>query len=129
MLKEDKAEYIQALIDTRDSEDLNVFLDCMARHHCQHLQADIDQFIRSTSEEGGQKTTQKTTRKTTLKTAIIILEAIKNEPTISRTKLAEQCGITPDGIKWQMKKLQERGVLKRVGPDKGGHWEIIEVVK
>ena len=37
VLKEDKAEYIQALIDTRESEDLNVFLNCMARHHCQHI--------------------------------------------------------------------------------------------
>ena len=36
VLKEDKAEYIQALIDTRESENLSIFLDCMARHHCQH---------------------------------------------------------------------------------------------
>jgi len=35
------------LVDTRESEDLNVFLNCMARHHCQHLQSDIDQFIKS----------------------------------------------------------------------------------
>ena len=51
VLKEDKAEYIQALIDTRESEDLNVFLNCMARHHCQHLQNDIDQFITSVASE------------------------------------------------------------------------------
>ena len=36
---------------TRENEDLNVFLDCMARHHCQHLEADIDQFIKSVSEK------------------------------------------------------------------------------
>ena len=51
MLKEDKAEYIQALIDTRENEDLNVFLNCMARHHCQHLQTDIDQFIKSMASD------------------------------------------------------------------------------
>jgi hypothetical protein len=28
-----------------------------------------------------------------------------------------------------MKKLQEHGVIRRVGPDKGGHWEIIEQEK
>jgi hypothetical protein len=22
--------------------------------------------------------------------------------------------------------MQENGIIKRVGPDKGGHWEIIE---
>lgn len=25
-----------------------------------------------------------------------------------------------------MKKLQEQGIIRRVGPDKGGHWEVIE---
>ena len=51
VIKEDKAEYIQALIDTRESENLNVFLNCMTRHHCQHLQTDIYQFIKSTNEK------------------------------------------------------------------------------
>ena len=49
VLKEDKSEYIQALIDTRENEDINIFLDCMTRLHCRHLQSDIDQFIQSTS--------------------------------------------------------------------------------
>ena len=48
VLKEDKAEYIQALIDTRESEDINVFIDCMTHLHCQHLQTDIDNYIEST---------------------------------------------------------------------------------
>ena len=51
VLKEDKAEYIQALIDTRENEDINIFIDCMTRLHCQHLKADIDHYIESTSEE------------------------------------------------------------------------------
>ena len=48
VLKEDKAEYIQALIDTRESEDINVFIDCMTRLHCRHLQSDIENYIEST---------------------------------------------------------------------------------
>ena len=47
VLKEDKAEYIQALIDTRESEDLNIFINCMAGLHCQHLKTDIDLFVKS----------------------------------------------------------------------------------
>jgi Fic family protein len=49
VLKEDKAEYIQALIDTRESEDINVFIDCMTRLHCRHLQSDIENYIESTN--------------------------------------------------------------------------------
>jgi ATP-dependent DNA helicase RecG len=55
-----------------------------------------------------------------------ILEEIKADGYVSRVKLAEICGISPDGIKWQLKKMLEKGLIRRVGPDKGGHWEIIE---
>ena len=48
VLKENKAEYIQALIDTRENEDINIFIDCMTHLHCQHLQLGIDNYIEST---------------------------------------------------------------------------------
>lgn len=51
VLKADKAEYIQALIDTREEENINIFVDCMTRLHCIHLQEDIDQFIKSVSSD------------------------------------------------------------------------------
>ena len=46
--KEDKAEYIQSLIDARDAEDTDIFINCMAKLHCEHLQQDIDQYMKST---------------------------------------------------------------------------------
>ena len=51
VLKEDKAEYIQALVDTRERDDIGLFCRCMTELHCRHLQADIDQYERSTDEE------------------------------------------------------------------------------
>ena len=50
VLKEDRAEYIQALIDAMEQEYINLFLDCMARHHCQHLASDIDQYTQTVME-------------------------------------------------------------------------------
>lgn len=50
VLKEDKAEYIQALIDTRENEDIQIFQDCMTQLHCRHLKWDIEQFIKSMAE-------------------------------------------------------------------------------
>ena len=32
--------------------------------------------------------------------------------------------ITTDGIKYNLKRLQDIGVLKRIGPDFGGHWLV-----
>lgn len=51
VLKEDKAKYIQALIDTREEEDINIFLNTMASLHCRHLKYDIDTFISSVAKE------------------------------------------------------------------------------
>ena len=77
-------------------------------------------------QTSGQTTTGSITQTTTQTTTQTILNAIKNNPTISRTRLAELCGLSPDGIKWQLKKLQNQGAIKRVGPDFGGHWEVLK---
>ena len=70
------------------------------------------------------KTTQKTTLKTTQKTTQKILDAIMNNPNVTRLELSEICGISPDGIKWQLKSLTRSGRISRIGGDRGGHWEV-----
>ena len=47
VLRQDKAEYIQALIDAREAEDINIFLDCMAKLHIEHLKHDIRMYEES----------------------------------------------------------------------------------
>ncbi|MGN0223789.1 MAG: Fic family protein, partial [Muribaculaceae bacterium] len=44
VLKEDKLDYIQALIDTRDAHDINIFTNFMTRLHTDHLRHDIASF-------------------------------------------------------------------------------------
>lgn len=78
------------------------------------------------SEKTPVETTQKTTLKTTQKTTQKMLELIAANPGISRIELAAEIGITADGIKYQLDKMKKDGVVKRVGPDKGGYWEIVE---
>lgn len=51
VLKQDKADYIQALIDAREKENIDIFIHCMHRLHCQHLQQDIDQFVATMTEK------------------------------------------------------------------------------
>ena len=86
----------------------------------------IATFKRKNYEEPQQikfgESTQKTTQKTTQK----ILELITANPQISRTLLAAEIGITPDGIKYHLSKLSKEGVIKRIGPDKGGYWAILD---
>ena len=44
VLKEQKAEYIQSLIDTREQENENIFVDAMLRIHQQNLSSEIAAF-------------------------------------------------------------------------------------
>lgn len=55
---------------------------------------------------------------------IKILELIKNEPTISQSKLAEIIGISKRTITTNMNNLQKKQILKRIGNNKSGYWKI-----
>ena len=51
--------------------------------------------------------------------------AIQKKPTILIEELAEMFDITTDGVNWQIRKLKNLKLLRRVGPDKGGYWELL----
>ena len=63
---------------------------------------------------------------TSQKTSQKIIDLIKEDPYISTSKMAEIIGVDRRNIARNIKKLQEQGVVRRVGPDKGGFWEVIE---
>jgi len=39
-------------------------------------------------------------------------------------ELAQIVGITSDGVKKRLNRLKSSYVIRRVGPDNGGHWEV-----
>ena len=77
------------------------------------------------SNAGTQETTQKTPRKHPENTQKI-LDAMSANPHITRRELANLTGMKPDGVKSAINRLKGLGVVCRVGPDKGGHWEVIK---
>lgn len=85
-------------------------------------QTTTETIIQKTSQETPQETSQKTSQKTPQK----IIELIRNNPYISTQEMADIIGIDRRNITRNLRGLYDRGVLRRVGPDKGGHWEIIE---
>ena len=55
-----------------------------------------------------------------------IIELIRTNNSITRKQMADKIqSISVDGIKYNLRRLQELGVIRRVGPDKGGYWEIL----
>ena len=71
------------------------------------------------------KITQKITVKITVNQQKII-DVIKENPFATQEELSNIVGIARLNINKNMKKLQEQGIIKRVGADKNGHWEVIE---
>ena len=68
----------------------------------------------------------KTTNKTVEKTREKIILLIKENEEITSKILAQKTGITEKGIEYQLNKLKSENIIKRIGADKGGHWEIIK---
>ena len=125
VLKEDKAEYIQALIDTRESGDLYVFLNCMARHHCQHLQTDIDQFIKSVASDmvDKQDLKQEMVDKWSIKPSVAekmvdILGFVADKDQIATEEIVSHFGINPTTAKRYLRQLTEFGYLEAHGGNK-----------
>ncbi len=59
------------------------------------------------------------------RTAQRIIDMVIANPMITREKMADELGISLDGVKKQIKKLRERGILMHEGSDKSGYWRII----
>ena len=55
-----------------------------------------------------------------------ILKLIKENPYISKKELSEAIGISTTAVDKNITRLKKEGLLKRIGPDKGGHWEIVK---
>lgn len=62
--------------------------------------------------------------KTSGKTSEKILTELKQDGNLTIHELASLIGVTERSIERNIKKLQEQGRLARVGPAKGGHWEV-----
>ncbi|WP_337288090.1 winged helix-turn-helix transcriptional regulator [Candidatus Methylomirabilis sp.] len=54
-----------------------------------------------------------------------LLQLIIRKPRISKKAMAETIGISTTAVDNNLSKLKKVGLLRRIGPDKGGHWEVI----
>lgn len=122
VLKEDKSDYIQALIDAREREDIRIFIDCMTRLHCRHLQSDIDQYLKSTAERLVDKSSikQKMVDKWSITTTLAdklanILDFIADKDEISTEAIVQHFGFPATTAKRYLRQLTEFGYLEPHG--------------
>lgn len=72
------------------------------------------------------KTLEKAPGKTPGKTPALILSQLAEAPGTSIAELAQQLGRSESAIERAIRKLRADGKLVRIGPAKGGHWQVLE---
>ncbi|MBD5179860.1 MAG: Fic family protein [Bacteroidales bacterium] len=125
---EDKAEYIQALVDSRENDDSSIVQDVMLRHHIANLNRRASQYCENDGvnlkDDGvnlrsdGVKILSKTLQR--------VLKAINENPEIRTTELIENLGVSESTVTRSTRELKRLGLIRREGSDKTGKWIILK---
>ena len=97
-----------------------------------------------TAQEAAHETVEKTVEKTVVESGtensvrlgeklggklgenrLKIVELVSTNAKVSISELADKVGISQTAIENNLRWLKMKGIIRRVGPDKGGHWEVI----
>lgn len=125
--KEDKGEYIQSLVDSRENDNSTIAQDMMLRHHISNLKRRVLQYQEGdglinnnvgVNKNGvGVKLTN-TQRK--------IYELIQANQSITHSEMAKALSVTSKTAERATKALRDFGLLGREGSDKTGRWIILK---
>lgn len=118
--KEAKGEYIQALIDSRE-EDSTIIQDVMIAGHIANLESRILQYQKSLDDTASD-TVNDTVKSDSIVSQLIAI--IQKHPDYTYEEYAKVLGVGRATIARHIKKLNGT-VIKRIGSDKAGYWEII----
>lgn len=125
VMKEDKAEYIQALIDSREGEDIDIFINCMTQLHCNHLTHDINQFIKDVAADMVNKQDYKKEMvdKWSIKPSLAdkladILVYVADKDEIRTEMIVGEFGFAETSAKRYLRQLTEFGYLEARGGNK-----------
>lgn len=121
VLKEQKSIYIQALNDTRDNGDENIFSNLMLQLHNQNLQSEISVY--KTSVEGVD--VGKNVGKELNERQRVILQLLVSDSTMTIPQMSGKTAATERTIQRDLQYLQQNGYVRRVGTRKFGRWEVI----
>ena len=150
IIKEDKAQYIEALNESREEEAMAPFQKFMLKEHTQNLRNEIFEYRKSMEEdiaiadikvqmEGDGKVQKekqevdqkggpeikKVDQKGGPETRNAILHLIASNGNITSREIASTLNINRSAISKHLKKMQEDHIIRREGSQKSGKWVII----
>ena len=128
------AEYIQALIDSREKDDDSIFIDFMLNLHAKHLQREIEQF-KASMRENNEKMVDKSLLKlemvdkcsvkpTLAEKLVDILHFMSDKSQITTEELVQHFNFTPTTAKRYLRQLTEFGYLEALGGNKNRRYKL-----
>lgn len=150
IIKEDKAQYIEALNESREEEAMAPFQEFMLNEHTQNLRNEILEYRKSMEEDiaiadikvqmegenkmekekqevvqkGGPEN-KKVVQKGGPETRNAILQLIASNGNITSREIANTLKINRSAILKHLKKMQEDHIIRREGSQKSGKWVVI----
>lgn len=116
ILKEDKEEYIKALVATRETDNLDIFRSFMSSMMERNLQNEITIYLESIGENRSRVKPEKSRDK--------IIVFLAEDSKLSAAALAEKIGISVKAVEKHLANLKKDGLIEHIGPAKGGHWKV-----
>lgn len=58
-----------------------------------------------------------------------VIQIIEEKPDVTIKEIASLLGKSNRWAEEQIRKMKEQKIIRRVGPDKGGYWELIKGCK
>lgn len=110
-----QSEYYEAIRKSGAAGDCGPFIDFM-----------LDKILRTLRAKGmayeiAARSDQKSRQKSDQKIISILTEL----PTATIAEMMDATGLSSSGVKKILKNLKDANRLRRIGPDKGGHWEVV----
>ena len=130
--KEDKGEYIQSLVDSRENDDSTIAQDVMLRHHIANINRRILQYQENDTVNAQSDTVNVTansnndTVKGLKKSLQKVYTVILNNPEITHSEIMETLHISESTAKRATRDLKKLGYIAREGSDKTGKWIILK---
>ena len=124
IVKEDKAEYIQALIDSRDQESLEPFREFMVEEHIRNISKEIEEYKKS-QEDDPIKAVSDPIKFIFDPMKERLYQAVVQDGTLTYAEYAAIIGASEATVKRRLGELKKDGFIIRVGSNKTGHWEIM----
>lgn len=130
--EEDKGEYFQSLVDSRENNDSTIAQDVMLRHHITNLKRRVSQYQDNDTVNAQSDTVNNTANVnndtvTGLKKSLQkVYLSIKNNPEITHSEIMETLHISESTAKRATRDLKKLGYIAREGSDKTGRWVILK---